>query len=97
MAIDYTMKWVKAKTLWDNIAKNIAEFIYENIIIEFGCPTHLISDQGNHFINKNIIILVEEFMITQHKLTMYYPQGNGQAKLTNNTLGKILTKLVNIN
>jgi len=36
-------------------------------------------------------------MITYHKLTTYYLQGNEQAKSTNKTLGKILTKLVNAN
>jgi hypothetical protein len=40
---------------------------------------------------------MEEFMITHHKSTTYYPQGNGQAKLTNKTLGKLLTKLENTN
>ncbi len=34
-------------------------------------------------------------MMSHHKLTTYYPKGNGQAKLANKTLGKLLTKLVN--
>jgi hypothetical protein len=40
---------------------------------------------------------MEEFLISHHKLTTYYLQGNRQAKLTNKTLGKILAKLVNAN
>ncbi len=36
-------------------------------------------------------------MITHHKSTTYYPQGNGQAESTNKTLKQILTKLVNVN
>ncbi len=36
-------------------------------------------------------------MISHHKLTIYYSQGNDQAELTNKTLGKILAKLVNAN
>jgi hypothetical protein len=36
-------------------------------------------------------------MISYHKSTTYYPQGNGQVELANKTLGKILTKLVNAN
>jgi len=94
---DYTTKWVKAKTLRDNTAKRATKFIYEQIITRFGCPTHLISDQGSHFINKNIEILVEEFMISNHKSSTYYTERNKQVELTSKTLGKILTKLVNAN
>jgi hypothetical protein len=42
-------------------------------------------------------MLVKTFMISHHKSTTYYLQGNGQAKLTHKTLGKILAKLVNAN
>jgi hypothetical protein len=42
-------------------------------------------------------MLVAKFMIIHHKLATYYPQGNGQVKLTNKTLGNILAKLVNVN
>jgi hypothetical protein len=58
VAIDYTTKWVEAKALRDNIAQNIAKFIYENIIICFGCLTHLVSDQGTHLINRTCHILI---------------------------------------
>ncbi len=64
-------KWVEARTLRDNTTKGTIKFIYENIITRFGCPTHFISDQGNHFINKIIEVLVVEFMIVHHKSTIY--------------------------
>jgi hypothetical protein len=90
---NYTTKWVEARALRDNTTKSIVKFIYENIITRFGCPTHFISDQGSHFINKTIEMLLAEFMTVHPKSTTYYPYGNGQAESTNKTLGKILAKL----
>jgi hypothetical protein len=97
VATNYITKWVKAKALKDNTTQSIAIFIYEIIIIHFGCSIHLMSDQGTHFINRKIEILTQDFMITHHKSTTYYPQGNCQAESTNKTLGKLLAKMVNAN
>jgi hypothetical protein len=88
---------VKTKALQDNIARSIAKFLYENIITQFSCPTHLVNDQGSLFINGSFESLVQEFMITHHKSTTYYPHGNGQEKFTNKTLKQVLIKLVNVN
>jgi hypothetical protein len=48
------------------MADNTTKFIYEQIIIRFGYLTHLVSDQGIHFINKTIEIFVEKLMISHH-------------------------------
>ncbi len=48
VTINCIIKWVKAKTLCDNIAKSTTKFIYEQIITWFGCLTHLVSDQSFH-------------------------------------------------
>jgi hypothetical protein len=55
---DYITKWVKAKVSRDNTVRSTTKFFYENIITCFGCPTHLVSDQGSHFINNFVELLV---------------------------------------
>jgi hypothetical protein len=44
VAIHYTTKWVEVKAFCDNTTKSTIKFIYEQIIICFGYPTHLVSD-----------------------------------------------------
>ncbi len=51
-----------------------------------------------HFINDAIIkYIIDHFMMKHVSLITYYPQGNGQAKSTNNIIGTLITKLVNEN
>jgi hypothetical protein len=72
--MDYTTKWVEAKALQYNMAQNTTKKLYEHIITCFGCPIHLVNNQGNHLNNKTIEILTREFTITHHKSTTYYLQ-----------------------
>jgi hypothetical protein len=77
--------------MWPNVQQSSH---MNTLLWSFGCLNHLVSEHGNHFINWTIEILNEEFMITHHNLTTYYLERNGQAKLINKILGKILAKLV---
>ncbi len=68
VSTNYTTKWAEAKTLCNNTTRINAKLFYENIITQFNYPTHLVSDQRNHFINNSIELLVQKFMITCHHL-----------------------------
>jgi len=49
VTIDYATKWVEAKALRTNIVVVIAKFIYEYIMIIFGCPLTIVINQRNTF------------------------------------------------
>jgi hypothetical protein len=72
-------------------------FLYECILIKFGCPLIIVRDQGVHFINDAIKYLTNHFLLKRVNSITYYPRGNGQAKFTNKVLGILLTKLVSEN
>jgi hypothetical protein len=55
----------------------------------------MVSDQGVHFINDTIQILITYFLFRHTSSTTYYSQRNNQAKSTNNVIGLLPTKLVN--
>jgi hypothetical protein len=57
----------------------------------------LVSDEGIHFVNDAIENLTYHFLLQHMISTIYYPQGNGQAKSTNKVIGSLFIKLVNEN
>lgn len=94
--VEYLTKWVEAKSI-DTCTKDVAtKFVYENIITIFGCPITLISDQGTHFVNGTIKILMEEFLIDHRKTSLYQPQANEAIESFNKTLPKVLTKVCGV-
>jgi hypothetical protein len=61
--IDYVVKWVEAITFKINTIAITTKFIYEFILVKFGCPFTLVNDQGVHFINATIEILTACFLM----------------------------------
>ncbi len=56
----------------------------------------LIFDQGTHFVNKTIAILITKFMVN-HKKSPPTTQGISMVESTNKTLENILRKIINAN
>ena len=71
----------------------VANFIEENIIMRFGVPHRIISDNGTPFVNNVMRKMLEFYQVKHHRSSPYYPQGNGQAKATNKNLIKIISKM----
>lgn len=61
----------------------------------YGIPSSIITNNGGQFKNKDLDELCEKFKIKQHWSSVYYPQGNGQAKASNKNLLTILHIIVN--
>ncbi|CAB4443573.1 unnamed protein product [Rhizophagus irregularis] len=94
-AMDYFTKWPEARALETADAKEIARFIYEDIICRHGCPKKILSDRGSHFNNKLVELLMEEFQIKHNLSTPYHPKTNGLIERFNKTLCESLAKLNN--
>ena len=89
----YFTKWAKAVPLHEATRGAVANFIKENIIVRFGVPHRIISDNGTPFVNNDVRKMLEFYQVKHHRSSPYYPQGNGQAKATNKTLIKIISKI----
>ena len=95
--MDYATKWVEAIALWDNKSTTVAQFLYQNIMSQFGYPIKLISDQGTHFLNSIIQELTATHMVSHKLSSPYHLQANGQAESSNKVLLWILKKIVSEN
>lgn len=57
-AVDYATNWPIAKALPVASKEAVANFIYEEIVIKFGCPVEIVTDRGANFCSG----LVEEYI-----------------------------------
>nr|GFA40149.1 reverse transcriptase domain-containing protein [Tanacetum cinerariifolium] len=96
VAVDYLLKWVKAKTLPTNDARVVVKFL-KSLFSRFGTPKVIISDRGTHFCNDQFTKVMSKYGVTHRLSTAYHPQTSGQVKVTNRGLKIILEKTVGEN
>ena len=77
-----------------NDANTVVGFLQRNILSIFGAPRTIISDGGSHFANKVFKKLMNMFGIKHIMSLAYHPQTNGQAKISNKEIKKILENTV---
>ena len=93
VAMDYFTKWPEAKALKEANAKEVSNFIYDEIICRHGCPKRILSDRGTHFNNQMVKQLLEKFEVKHGFSTPYHPQTNGLVERFNKTLCESLAKI----
>jgi len=60
---EYLTRWVEAQLVKDCIGMTAVKFLFEHVLMRFGCPKILMSDCGMHFLNELISALMEEFQV----------------------------------
>ena len=90
--MDYLTKWPEARAVSEATADATAQFLYEQIICQHGCPQIILSDRGTHFNNNTIKALTEKFKINHLLSTPYHPQTNGLVERFNRTLCESLAR-----
>ena len=92
VATDYFMKWVEAETLANIRDVDVKKFMWKNIITRFKVPRALVFDNRLQFDSKVFREYCSSLGVTNRYSSPLYPQSNGQAEATNETIVNSLKK-----
>ena len=97
VVVDYFTKWVEAEALASITPTKIKEFVYKNIVCQYGGPRTIISNNGTQFDCEEFKKFCDDLQIKNVFSSVSRPQGNGQVKVVNKTIKHNLkTKLKNL-
>ena len=83
--------WVEGHVLKENTARNVAKFLYEDVICRHGCPCRIIIDSGSE--NKSVAqALLERYKIWRTVVSAYHPQANGLVERGHDAIVNSLSK-----
>ena len=68
----------------------VISFVWKNIICRFGIPHDIISDNGKQFDNHKFPKICQDLGVKNHHSSLRHPQANGQTKVMNRSLLKII-------
>lgn len=89
---DNLSKYVIAKAMPTNTAKDAADFLMNEFIMVHGTPERLITDNGVHFNNTLLRNITNKMNISHAFSAAYHPQTNGQIERFNATFCTQLAK-----
>ena len=75
--------------------KEIADFIYEEVVLRHGSPVRILTDQGLEFTDSVIVQLCKMIGTDRVTTSAYNPECNGSTERFNQTLLEKLIKLCN--
>jgi hypothetical protein len=91
-AVDYCTRWPVAIPLMETTAESIAEALYENIYMHYGCLSEILTDQGPNLWAEPMRVFMARLGTQRKSTTVYHPRINGMVERLNRTLGKAISK-----
>ncbi|CAF3869435.1 unnamed protein product [Rotaria sp. Silwood1] len=77
--------------IWKLLTTTAVKFLINDVILKYGTPTSILTDNGTHFTSQVMNKLFENLEVTHLYSTVYHPQTNRQIERFNATMdGKII-------
>ena len=92
---DVLSKFVIAKAVKDCSATTTVNFLTDDVILKYGTPTCILTDNGTHFTAQMTNDLFNKLGGTHLYTTAYHPQTNGQIERFNATMDGKIASLCN--
>ncbi len=92
---DILSKFVITKAVRDCTATTTVNFLINDVILKYGTPTCILTDNGTHFTAQITNDLFQKLGVTHLYTTTYHPQTNGQIERFNATMDGKIASLCN--
>jgi transposase InsO family protein len=83
VAVEYFLKWIKAKPLATITSAIVQKFFYQNIVCRFGVPKTIMVDNGTQFDAETFKTFCDQIGTKIHFASVRYPESNGLVERAN--------------
>jgi transposase InsO family protein len=94
VATDHATNWPIAKAMPEATTEAVANFIYHEIMMQFGCPREILTDRGSNFMANVLNRYLETQNIKHLRTSAYHPRTNGKTERFNQLFESMLAKYV---
>ncbi|CDH61176.1 hypothetical protein RO3G_01741 [Lichtheimia corymbifera JMRC:FSU:9682] len=93
VAVDYLTRWSVARAVPDITETTTAEFLNEQVVVNYGVPNYILTDRGSNFTSGYVREFLKSIGCKHITTTAYRPQVNGLCERMNGTITSALAKI----
>ena len=93
---DHFSKWAEAVPLRNHTAPVVASALFSQVLVKFGMPLRILSDQGAEFESQLFRELCQLMGIAKIRTTPYRPATNGMVERLHRTMNSMIAKVVDL-
>lgn len=91
---DHFSKWAEAVPIRRHTAPIVARILFENVIMRYGAPRRILTDQGPEFESSMLAELCRLMRVDKLRTTPYHPECNGMVERMHRVLNAMLAKVI---